>query len=110
MHIVWNLLLLSIAIFAVSRFSPGIRCKNYGTAIAVAVVYSIINFIFGWLLVLLTLPVIILTLGLFMFVINAALLYVTDKLIKDFQIKSFSTTILAAFFITISHSFLKWVF
>lgn len=110
MHIVWNLLLLSIAVFAVSRFLPGIRYKNYGTAIAVAVVYSIINFIFGWLLVLLTLPAIILTLGLFMFVVNAALLYVTDKMIEDYEIQSFGTTVLAAFFITIAHSFLKWVF
>ena len=67
-------------------------------------------FIFGWLLVFLTLPLIILTLELFMFVINAVLLYITDKIIEDFEIQNFGATIIAAFLITISHSFLKWVF
>ena len=110
MHLVWNLLLLSLAVFAVSRFLPGIRCKHFGTAVAVAVVYSIVNFIIGWFLVLISLPAIVLTLGLFLFVINAVLLFVTDKLIEDFEIVDFGTTILAAFLITIAHSILKWIF
>ena len=110
MHIIWNLLLLSLAVFAVSKFLPGIRCKNVGTAVAVAVVYSVINFIIGWFLVLISLPAIVLTLGLFIFVINAILLYITDKLIEDYEIVNFGTTIIAAFFITIAHSLLKWIF
>jgi putative membrane protein len=110
MHFIWNLVLLSFIVFSVSRFLPGIQCKNFGTAVAVAVVYSIINFIFGWLLVLISLPAIFLTLGLFIFVINAVLLYVTDKMIEDYQIDNFGTTVVAAFFITIAHSFLKWIF
>ncbi|MBW2218233.1 MAG: phage holin family protein [Deltaproteobacteria bacterium] len=110
MHLVWNLLLLSLAVFAVSKFLPGIRCKNFGTAVAVAVVYSIINFFIGWFLVLISLPAIVLTLGLFIFVINALLLYITDKMIEDYEIVNFGTTIIAALFITIAHSLLKWIF
>jgi len=110
MHLIWNLLLLSLAVFAVSKFLPGIRCKNVGTAVAVAVVYSVINFIIGWFLVLISLPAIVLTLGLFIFVINAILLYITDKLIEDYEIVNFGTTIIAALFITIAHSLLKWIF
>jgi len=110
MYILWNLLLLSLAVFAVSRFLPGIRCKNFGTAVAVAVVYSVINFIFGWLLVLISLPAIILTFGLFIFVINAILLSITDKFFQDFQIENFGTTIVAAFCITVAHAVLKWIF
>ena len=83
MSVIWNILLLSVAVFGVSRFMPGIRCKNFGTAIGVAVIYSIINFFIGWLLVLLSLPAILLTLGLFIFVINAVLLYITDQMIDQ---------------------------
>jgi putative membrane protein len=109
-HLIWNLLLLSLAVFAVSRFLPGIHCKSFGTAVVVAIVYSIINLFTGWFLVLISLPAIFLTLGLFLFVINAVLLYVTDKLIQDFHIHNFGTTILAAFCITVAHTVLKWIF
>ncbi|KAA3614793.1 MAG: phage holin family protein [Calditrichaeota bacterium] len=110
MNTLWNVLLLSITIFAVAKFLPNIRIKNFITAIIVAVVYSIINFFIGWLLVLLSLPVMFLTLGLFTFVINAFLLWVTDQLIEDFEIKNFSTTLLAAFLITVISTLLKWIF
>lgn len=110
MHMLWNLVLLSLAVFAVSTFLPGIRCKNFGTAVAVAGVYSLINFLIGWLLVLISLPAIVLTLGLFIFVINALLLYITDKLIEDYEIVNFGTTLVAALCITAAHSVLKWIF
>ena len=53
-----NFLLLSLAIFIVSKAMSAIHIKNYGTAIVVALVYSIINFMIGWLLTLLALPLI----------------------------------------------------
>ena len=59
-----NILILSVAVFLVANLLPGIRIKNFFTAIIVALVYSIINFLTGWLLVLLTLPFIIITFGL----------------------------------------------
>jgi len=105
-----NILILSVAVFIVSNILPGIRIKNFITAIVVAVVYSLINFFIGWFLVLLTLPFIFITLGLFKFVINAFLLWVTDKLIDDFEIKNFSTTLIAAFLITMVDSFVKLIF
>ncbi len=56
MSVIINILILTVCIFLVSNFMPGIRIKNFPTAIVVAVVYSVINFLVGWLLVLLTLP------------------------------------------------------
>lgn len=105
-----NILILSVAVFVVSNILPGIRIKNFITAIVVAFVYSIINFLAGWLLVLLTLPFIFITFGLFKFVINAFLLWITDKLIEDFEIKNLFTTLIAAFLITIVDSLIKWIF
>lgn len=104
-----NILILSAAVFLVSKFLPGIRIKNFMTAIIVALVYSIINFFLGWLLVVLTLPFIFITFGLFKFVINAFLLWLTDKIIEDFEIKNVSTTFIAAFLITIVDSLIKWI-
>ena len=98
-----NILLLSAAVFVVASLMPAIRIKNYGTALIVALVYSVINFLIGWLLRFLALPFIWITLGLFTFVINAFLLWVTDKLIQDFEIKSIGSTLIAAFLITLIH-------
>ncbi len=110
MTILWNLLLLSIAIFVVAKVMPTIHIKSFGTAIGVAIVYSVINFLIGWLLVVLAFPAVVLTLGLFLFIINAFLLFITDKLIEDFEIESFGATIIAAFLITVINALLKWVF
>ncbi len=105
-----NMLILSVTIFLVAELLPGIRVKNFFTAVIVAIVYSVINFFMGWLLVLLTLPFMILTFGLFKLVINAFLLWITDKLMEDFEIKDLLTTFVAASLITIVDSLLRWVF
>lgn len=105
-----NLIFLSISVFLVSSLLPGIYIKNYGTAIAVAIVYSLINFFIGWLLVFLSLPFIVLTLGLFTFVVNAVLLWLTDRVINDYEINNFGTTLLAAFLISLTNTLLHWIF
>ncbi len=109
MSIILNISLLSLAIFIVAKIMPSIHIKNFWTAIVVALVYSVINFLAGWLLFFLTLPFIIITFGLFKFVINAILLLITDKLIEDFEIDSFGSTLIAAFLITIIDSVLRWI-
>ena len=109
-NMIINMLILSVTIFLVAELLPGIRVKNFFTAVIVAIVYSVINFFMGWLLVLLTLPFMIITFGLFKLVINAFLLWVTDKLMEDFEIKDFLTTFVAASLITLVDSLLKWVF
>lgn len=104
-----NILILSVAVFLVANFLPGIQVKHFGTAIVVAIVYSLINFFFGWLLIILSLPFIIITFGLFKLVINAVLLWLTDKMLNDFEIKDFVTTFIAALCITLVDSGLRWI-
>ena len=107
---IWNLLILSVAIFIVANFLPGIRIKGPGTAVIVAVVYSLINFFLWWLFVILSIPLVIVTFGLFIFVINAFLLWITDRMVDNFEINSFGTTLVAAFLITVIDSGLHWLF
>lgn len=110
MTLLLNLLILSVTIFLVAHMMPSIRIKNFGTAVVVAIVYSIVNFLFGWLLLFLAIPLVLVTFGLFIFVINAILLWITDKMIDGFEIKSFTSTLIASFFISIISSVLRWIF
>ncbi|RLB88656.1 MAG: phage holin family protein [Deltaproteobacteria bacterium] len=105
-----NMLILSVAVFLVAQLLPGIRVKNFYTAIIVAIVYSLINFFTGWLLILLSLPFMIITFGLFKLVINAFMLWLTDKLMEDFKISDLLTTFIAAFLITVVDSAMHWMF
>jgi len=105
-----NILILSVAVFLVAQLLPGIRVKSFYTAIIVAIVYSIINFFTGWFLVLLSLPFMIITFGLFKLVINAFMLWLTDKLMDDFEISDLLTTFVAALLITLVDSAVKWMF
>lgn len=109
MTILLKILILSFAIFLIAELMPSVHLKSFGTAIIVALVYSVINFFTGWLLILLTLPLLILTFGLFKFVINAILLWITDQLIGDFEIESFGATLVAAFLITLVDTLLRWI-
>ncbi len=107
---IWNLLILTVAVFIVANILPGIHMKNVFTALVVAIVYSIVSFFVGWLLVFLPLPFMIITFGLFKLVINAFLLFITDKLIDDFKIKDGLTTLIAALLITLVDSGLHLLF
>jgi len=99
----------SLSVFVVARILPGVRIEGLGTAILVAVVYGILKFLFYWILVFFSLPFILLTLGLFLVVINAFLLWVTDILIEDFEIDGCLTTIIASVVISLFDVVFRWI-
>ncbi len=78
----------------------GIHLKSFVTAIAVAVVYSVVDLLLWWLLVFISMPLIIISFGLFVFVLNAFLLWLTDQLLDDFEIKDLPTTLIASLIIS----------
>ncbi len=87
------LILFAIAAIAPQIF-PGIKIKSMGTAALIAVVFGVFNFLFGWFLTflvgLVSLPLIIVSVGLFILLIptlvNAILLKLTDALLEDFEL------------------------
>lgn len=100
-----NLLILSCVVFAVAKLLPAITIKSFATAVVVAVVYSVINILLELLLKHVGLPAIIneaIIIGIIRILINAALLWITDLLIKDFKIKGFGWTLVASLLITIT--------
>ena len=86
------------------------RIESLRTAIAVAAVNGILKFVFYWVLVFISLPFIFVTLGLFLIVINAFLLFVTDKLIQDFEIDGCLTTIIVSVVISLCDMVFRWIF
>jgi putative membrane protein len=92
MHTILHLGVLALAVFALSRFFPGIvRVRSGGTAVVVAVIFSILNFLLGWLIRALLFVPGLLTLGLLFFfvpfIVNAVLLWLTDKLMRSFELR-----------------------
>ena len=104
-----NLLAFSLAVFIVAQIMPGVRIRGFGTAMVVALVYGIVNFLFYWFFVLLSLPFIIVTLGLFLVLINAFLLWITNKLISGFEVRGLFTTIIASVLISLLNGFFRWI-
>lgn len=100
---------LGAVILLVARTLPGVYVDSFGTSIIVAIVYSLINVTLGFVLKLIGLPFIIVTLGIFLILINAFLLWITDQLMDDFEIEDFGTTFVAALLITLGDTILDWI-
>ena len=88
----------------------GVQLKNYWTAIGVAIVLAILNLLIRPFIVLLTLPLNILTLGLFTLVINAWILMIADKMIDGFSLDGFGWAVLFGLIISVLNSLLLILF
>lgn len=104
------LIINSIVVFIGAYVLEGVKIKSFWTAIGVAFVLGLINMFIKPLIVLLTLPLTILTLGLFVLVINAWILMVIDKLIDGLTINGFWWAVIYSIIISVLNSFLLWVF
>jgi len=111
MNLIVKLLLNAVAVFALAEILNGVYVDNYITSLLVAAVISILNVLVKPLLVILTLPATILTLGLFLFVINAIIILLADRLIGGFRVDGIWTAILFSILLCILqsllHSFIK---
>lgn len=88
-HVLLTILMNSIAVFVTAHILSGIHIYNYGTALVVAVVLGIINAFIRPILLILTLPINILTLGLFTFVIMGLLVLLVSAIVPGFQVDGF---------------------
>ncbi len=86
--LVW-LLMNAIGVYVTAALLPGVTVRDFGTAVVAAVVLAIVNALLRPLLVILTLPLTILTLGLFLLVINALMVLLVDALLEGFSTRNF---------------------
>lgn len=86
MKLILRTLLSALAVILLANILPNVSVDSYTTAIIVAIVLSLLNFLVKPILVILTLPVTVLTLGLFLLVINALIILLADNLIGGFSV------------------------
>ncbi|MDR1196211.1 MAG: phage holin family protein [Endomicrobium sp.] len=102
--------ILNIAALLVAvNVVPGINIPSWGVLIASVIVLSLLNAVLKPVLVLLTLPINILTLGLFILFINAFMFYLASEIIKDFRVDSFSDAFFGALIFTIVSALLNYI-
>jgi putative membrane protein len=105
MYTLLHLAVLTVTILALARFLPGVRVKSALSALAVAVVFSLLNFFLGWIVKVALFVPAILTLGLLFlilpFIVNAVMLWLTDKLLSAFAIDSLGSLLVSAAVITL---------
>lgn len=101
MLILTRWLIITVAILLASWLVPGIRVESVWTAIFAAAVLGLINLFIKPVVIILTLPLNILTLGIFTFFINAFLLQLVAYMIRGFEVKGFIAAFLGALIISI---------
>lgn len=106
MKFLLRLLLSALAVVILSKVLPGVGVDSYLTAIVVAVVLSLLNFLVKPLLVILTLPITIITLGIFLLFINAIIILLADYFIAGFSVSNIWWAILFSLLLSFLQSIL----
>jgi putative membrane protein len=99
-HFILNWIVMTIAILVAAYVIPGIIVESIGAAFVAAAILGILNVIIRPVLVFFTLPFTIVTFGLFLFVINALMLWLAGSLSPGFRVQSFIPALLGSLVIT----------
>ena len=111
MKIISRIIVSALALVLTARLIPGIEVDGVYVALISAFVLGVLNTIVKPILIILTLPITIVTLGLFMFVINAGLFMFAASFIEGFSVAGFLTALLGSLIVSVisavANSFLK---
>ena len=104
MRLILLWILNDVALLAVAYLLPSIQVASFGSAMIAAVLLGLVNTVVRPVLILLTLPATLLTLGLFLFVINGLMFWLAGSMIDGFAVESFWS----AFFGSLLYSLISW--
>ncbi|MGZ3744350.1 MAG: phage holin family protein [Pseudobdellovibrionaceae bacterium] len=102
-------LISALVLMGTAYLLPGFEVRSFGSALLAAVVIGFANIIVKPILILLTLPITILTLGLFLWVINALILKLCAALTPGFVVSSWGSAFLGALIIAVLSSLAYWI-
>jgi putative membrane protein len=102
--LVW--ILNAVALLAVAYLLPGIVVASFGSAMWAALILGLVNMLVKPVLILLTLPITIVTLGLFLFVINALLFWFVGSVLTGFRVNGFWWAVIGAIVYSLISGFL----
>ena len=104
MNFILRLLITAAIAYGLSNILTGVHIVDFKTAVVFALVLAVLNVLVKPLLILLTLPITILTLGLFLFVINALIIIIADKFIDGIKVDGFFWALLFSLILSILSS------
>ena len=106
MNLILKIVLTAVAVLVIAHFLPGVSVVNFTNAVIVAVVLALLRVTIKPILIILTLPVTIITLGLFLLVINALIILLADNLIDGFKVTGFWIALLFSLILSVFESIL----
>jgi putative membrane protein len=110
MKLIFRILLTALAVVVIANFLPGVQIANFTNAIIVAIVLGLLRITVKPLLIIFTLPATILTLGLFLLVINAIIILLADYFVDGFAVTGFWVALIFSLLLSLFQSFLYSIF
>jgi len=101
LKIIMRWVVSALALYIVSKILPGMHLTNFGSALIAVLIIGFVNALIKPILFLLTLPVTIITFGLFSFILNALMLMLASAITPGFKIDGFVTALLASILLSI---------
>src|ERR1700744_4029874 len=99
MNFLLRIVITAVVAFALSAILPGIHIDTFWTAIVLSLVLAVLNFLLKPILIILTLPITIITFGLFLFIIHALIVWFVRHLVSGFYVDSFLWALLFSLFL-----------
>lgn len=106
MNLIVRILIQTVAVLIAAYILPGVEIDSFLTMLIVAIVLGIVNAFLKPILILLTLPITIITLGLFIFVINAFLVLLVSMVVPGFYVDGFLWALLFSVIVSLVSTFL----
>lgn len=109
MNLIVNWLLSALSIMVVAYLIPGFEIRGFGTALIAAIVIGLVNATLGFILKIFTLPITILTFGLFLLVINAFMLRFAALFVSGFVVRGFLPAFFGALVLVLVNTALRYL-
>jgi putative membrane protein len=109
LSILVNWVLSAVSLLIVAHVISGFEVSGFGSALIAAVVIGFVNVTIGLVLKILTLPLTLVTLGVFWFVINAFMLRLAAALVPGFTIEGFLPAFFGAIVLSLVNVFMRWI-
>ena len=109
MYWIINWLISTVSLLIVARVVPGISVTGFGPALIAGILIGFLNATVGFVLKIITIPITILTLGLFLLVINALMFWFAAGLVPGFRVRGFGAAFFGALLMTIVSMLLRMV-
>lgn len=106
MKLILKLLLTALVVVVLAKILPGVHVEGYGSAIIVAIVIALLRMLVKPILVILTLPITIVTFGLFLLIVNAIIILMADYFVGGFQVATIWWALLFSLLLSLFQSVL----